>query len=279
MSPVVLALERSYRACAACAPETPAEHDFATQVRPSFSSPHPHPLLSPLVPSLPTTLTPALVPISPPFLLSSLSSRPWSRLHDLEQRKQAWVSGTPAHANAPQVLPQLAAAIALFKSPSAEAIGQLGTQPQACWAPLKSLLQQLDEQLRRPAIKTRHVSPALASLVDSAVPMPGLHASSAFASASAHHHHHHHGGGAALGPPADAGDGGGGGGRGGGGGGGVTIAGVRPVLRALFTKTRPKRLVLLGSDGHDYVFLLKGRDDLRMDERLMQVRGAALLFG
>jgi PI-3-kinase-related kinase SMG-1 len=52
----------------------------------------------------------------------------------------------------------------------------------------------------------------------------------------------------------------------------VTIAGVFPTLSALPTKTRPKRLELLGSDGAKYVFLLKGRDDLRMDERLMQVR-------
>jgi len=52
----------------------------------------------------------------------------------------------------------------------------------------------------------------------------------------------------------------------------VTIAGVFPTLAALPTKTRPKRLELLGSDGAKYVFLLKGRDDLRMDERLMQVR-------
>ncbi len=52
----------------------------------------------------------------------------------------------------------------------------------------------------------------------------------------------------------------------------MTIASVHPVLRPLFTKTRPKRLQLTGSDGQEYVFLLKGRDDLRMDERIMQVR-------
>ncbi len=56
-------------------------------------------------------------------------------------------------------------------------------------------------------------------------------------------------------------------------GGGLRIAAVLPQLVVLPTKTRPKRLELLGSDGQRYTYLLKGRDDLRADERLMQVRG------
>lgn len=59
----------------------------------------------------------------------------------------------------------------------------------------------------------------------------------------------------------------------GGGSGALRIAAVLPQLVALPTKTRPKRLVLLGSDGRQYTYLLKGRDDLRADERLMQVCG------
>ncbi|KAG0475892.1 hypothetical protein HPP92_012733 [Vanilla planifolia] len=39
----------------------------------------------------------------------------------------------------------------------------------------------------------------------------------------------------------------------------------------LSTKTRPKKLVLLGSDGQKYTYLLKGREDLRLDARIMQL--------
>jgi hypothetical protein len=43
------------------------------------------------------------------------------------------------------------------------------------------------------------------------------------------------------------------------------------IITVLKTKTRPKKLSLLGSDGREYTYLLKGRDDLRLDERLMQL--------
>mmetsp|Transcript_8023 Transcript_8023/g.14714 ORF Transcript_8023/g.14714 Transcript_8023/m.14714 type:complete len:2180 (+) Transcript_8023:151-6690(+) len=39
----------------------------------------------------------------------------------------------------------------------------------------------------------------------------------------------------------------------------------------LNTKTRPKRLWIKGSDGKEYGFLLKGGEDLRVDQRIMQV--------
>ena len=51
----------------------------------------------------------------------------------------------------------------------------------------------------------------------------------------------------------------------------LLISEVLPDMVALPTKTRPKRLMLLGSDGVRYTYLLKGRDDLRADERIMQV--------
>lgn len=51
----------------------------------------------------------------------------------------------------------------------------------------------------------------------------------------------------------------------------VMVVSVCSELVALNTKTRPKRVALLGSDGKTYAYLLKGREDLRMDERLMQV--------
>ena len=69
-------------------------------------------------------------------------------------------------------------------------------------------------------------------------------------------------------PGADAGLGIGGGSS----AGRLLISAVLPEMVALPTKTRPKRLVLLGSDGERHTYLLKGRDDLRADERIMQVR-------
>ncbi|CAD7698978.1 unnamed protein product [Ostreobium quekettii] len=53
-------------------------------------------------------------------------------------------------------------------------------------------------------------------------------------------------------------------------GSGVTIANFKPEVLVLSTKTRPKKLAMLGSDGEEYVYLLKGREDLHLDERLMQ---------
>ena len=39
------------------------------------------------------------------------------------------------------------------------------------------------------------------------------------------------------------------------------------------SKQRPRRLAVMGSDGKEYVFLLKGHEDLRQDERVMQLFG------
>lgn len=39
------------------------------------------------------------------------------------------------------------------------------------------------------------------------------------------------------------------------------------------SKQRPRKLVIRGSNGKDYMFLLKGHEDLRQDERVMQLFG------
>ena len=39
------------------------------------------------------------------------------------------------------------------------------------------------------------------------------------------------------------------------------------------SKQRPRRLSLKGSNGQDYQYLLKGHEDLRQDERVMQLFG------
>lgn len=51
----------------------------------------------------------------------------------------------------------------------------------------------------------------------------------------------------------------------------VTIASFAPQLVVITSKQRPRKLTIHGSDGEDYAFLLKGHEDLRQDERVMQV--------
>ena len=53
----------------------------------------------------------------------------------------------------------------------------------------------------------------------------------------------------------------------------VTIAAFAPTLTVITSKQRPRKLTIHGSDGADYVFLLKGHEDLRQDERVMQLFG------
>jgi hypothetical protein len=55
----------------------------------------------------------------------------------------------------------------------------------------------------------------------------------------------------------------------------LCIAAFDKQVAVLPTKTRPKRLLMLASDGSIHAFLLKGRDDLRVDERLMQLMRAS----
>jgi len=51
----------------------------------------------------------------------------------------------------------------------------------------------------------------------------------------------------------------------------VTIEFFVPQLIVITSKQRPRKLTIHGSDGNDYAFLLKGHEDLRQDERVMQV--------
>ncbi|KAG9155854.1 hypothetical protein Leryth_004105 [Lithospermum erythrorhizon] len=53
----------------------------------------------------------------------------------------------------------------------------------------------------------------------------------------------------------------------------VTIASFSPHLLVITSKQRPRKLTILGSDGEEYAFLLKGHEDLRQDERVMQLFG------
>jgi FKBP12-rapamycin complex-associated protein len=51
------------------------------------------------------------------------------------------------------------------------------------------------------------------------------------------------------------------------------IASFAPMLRVIQSKQHPRRISLVGSDGVMYKFLLKGHEDLRLDERVMQLLG------
>ena len=53
----------------------------------------------------------------------------------------------------------------------------------------------------------------------------------------------------------------------------VKIERFYPTVQVITSKQRPRKIVLRGGDGKDYVFLLKGHEDLRQDERVMQLFG------
>ncbi|KAJ7879902.1 phosphatidylinositol 3-kinase TOR1 [Mycena olivaceomarginata] len=51
----------------------------------------------------------------------------------------------------------------------------------------------------------------------------------------------------------------------------ISIERFSPKLTVIASKQRPRRLCLTGSDGRDYQYVLKGHEDLRQDERVMQL--------
>ncbi|KAL8819240.1 MAG: hypothetical protein Q9223_002295 [Gallowayella weberi] len=53
----------------------------------------------------------------------------------------------------------------------------------------------------------------------------------------------------------------------------IRIMEFEPVLNVIPSKQRPRKMALLGSDGTSYTFVLKGHEDIRQDERVMQLFG------
>ncbi|OJJ32073.1 hypothetical protein ASPWEDRAFT_161263 [Aspergillus wentii DTO 134E9] len=53
----------------------------------------------------------------------------------------------------------------------------------------------------------------------------------------------------------------------------IRIISFDPILHVLQTKKRPRRMTLKGSDGNSYMYALKGHEDIRQDERVMQLFG------
>lgn len=58
----------------------------------------------------------------------------------------------------------------------------------------------------------------------------------------------------------------------------IKIERVKSNLQVITSKQRPRKLCIRGSDGKEYMFLLKGHEDLRQDERVMQLFGLVNLI-
>jgi len=58
----------------------------------------------------------------------------------------------------------------------------------------------------------------------------------------------------------------------------VCIKSFNPILKVISSKQQPRKITIHGSDGLDYAFLLKGHEDLRQDERVMQLFGLVNTF-
>ncbi|CAN1133576.1 Serine/threonine-protein kinase SMG1 [Linum perenne] len=134
---------------------------------------------------------------------------------------------------------RLKLAISKFKTPpaSAASLGDL-------WRPFEDIASSLASYQRKSCITLGEVAPRLASLSSSDVPMPGLEKQVSISDSQKD-----------LGTTQGI----------------ITIASFCEEVTILSTKTRPKKLVMLGSDGQKYTYLLKGREDLRLDARIMQL--------
>ena len=51
----------------------------------------------------------------------------------------------------------------------------------------------------------------------------------------------------------------------------VNISSFYNQLDVINSKQRPKKLIIIGGDSKEYLFLLKGKQDLRLDQRIMQL--------
>ena len=107
--------------------------------------------------------------------------------------------------------------------------------PSSAWEPMKAIIKSLAKQVRRGSLTLSSISPYLASLHSTDIPLPGV----------------------AFDAEADDAR-------------RVTVASFESRVELLMTKTKPKKITVRGSDGRSYTYLLKGREDLHLDERMMQ---------
>ncbi|KXJ09880.1 Serine/threonine-protein kinase SMG1 [Exaiptasia diaphana] len=108
------------------------------------------------------------------------------------------------------------------------------SDPKASWEPFKQLVQTLQARSQKKSSYTlamNAISPVLNMMKNTAIYMPGQT---------------HFGGGI------------------------VTLNSISNEVNILPTKTKPKKLVFIGSDGQRHTYLFKGLEDLHLDERIMQ---------
>lgn len=138
-----------------------------------------------------------------------------------------------------QYIEQIKAAISAFKNPprSSSSVGDV-------WRPFDAIAASLSSYQRKSSVSLGEVAPRLALLSYSDIPMPGLEKRFSLPEAD----------GALAAVP-----------------GIPTMASFSQEVVILPTKTKPKKISIMGSDGQNYTFLLKGREDLRLDARIMQL--------
>ncbi|KAJ3126559.1 Serine/threonine-protein kinase smg1 [Nowakowskiella sp. JEL0407] len=105
------------------------------------------------------------------------------------------------------------------------------TTPKEAWQKFKAVFKELQKEMQRSRlVSLADVSPYLATLRNTSLPIPGLLHNQEI----------------------------------------ITIDIIGSTIRVLPTKTKPKKVDLHGSDGKIYSFLFKGQEDLHLDERVMQ---------
>ncbi|KAL0365454.1 UNVERIFIED_CONTAM: Serine/threonine-protein kinase SMG1 [Sesamum angustifolium] len=135
---------------------------------------------------------------------------------------------------------QIRSAVTKFKTPPAS-VAALGD----VWRPFETIATSLASYQRKSSISFGEVAPQLALLSSSNAPMPGLEKQIMISESESDLDNSHR----EI----------------------VTVASFSEQLFILPTKTKPKKLVIVGSDGLKYTYLLKGREDLRLDARIMQL--------
>ncbi|KAI6701259.1 hypothetical protein NL676_015583 [Syzygium grande] len=138
-----------------------------------------------------------------------------------------------------QYIEQLKSAILTFKNPPKSAASLADV-----WRPFDTIAASLTSYQRKSSVSLGEVAPQLALLSSSDVPMPGLEKLVALSEAD---------GGLTVLPSV------------------VTISSFSEQVTIISTKTKPKKINIVGSDGQNYPYLLKGREDLRLDARIMQL--------
>lgn len=169
--------------------------------------------------------------------------------------------------------PKLRAALERLREPPEilseddnSAFADVAALKAACWGPFAGVAHELTSELQKHTLPLTDLAPSLARITDSHVPLPGFESQtpslippSPPQTAPLHNTSETFLSQKSLELLTRGTEG------------VVTIAGLTADVAMLSTKTRPKRIGVVGSDGRRYHYLLKGREDLRLDAQIMQV--------